>query len=141
MDECSRCGTAIPETEVAHVHADKIYCAKCLAAVKEGRPESPPFDYHCRPVPVPDYAALRIIAGLLSVTGLLEIILAILFGVVNLGGGSEDQRISVSAAIVIIISGVLSGLVILGIGQLLECVRDATINSFHIRNQTLSAGR
>ncbi len=80
---------------------------------------------------VPDFTALRMVAGLIRVVGVLSCIGGF-FVMMSAAGNGFDYAIAGVGVIV-------SGLIQLAAGEALECLRMMTINSYHIRQQTKKA--
>jgi hypothetical protein len=104
-------------------------------------------------VPVPTYAAVGIIGWLMIVLGALTILGGIALAVLAVAGGAmaDSQppppgmfRSSSPSVLPLILASslpmlavaIVSGIMQIGVGQLLLCIRDMAINSFYVRNQT-----
>ena len=79
-------------------------------------------------VVVPEYLFLKFVAHLVTAVGMIEIIvgmIAVLSGLASLGGNGFAIGLGLC------VGGVMTA----GLGQVFYCVRDATINTYHLRNK------
>lgn len=108
--------------------------AKTMAALPP--PEAAAVKAHiAAQVPVPNYGALDNAASLITVVGVVQIVLGCAgFVLIAAGGAGAGLQASIGASLAVLLTGVLGGIVTIGFGQLLFCIRDMAINSFHLRN-------
>lgn len=140
MERCAFCSRVIAVNESPFIWQDQIACRECWE-VRMAHPESsravvppPPSNpaKKIRPVRVPEYGGLQILCAILDV-------LAVLTAVVGVGRAlwTLDQHTEhPNEAIILFLGGFVGGAIVYGFSQLLSCVRDMAINSFHVRNQT-----
>jgi hypothetical protein len=123
MAKCMICGTD-SEEQPGSMPDNQVLCKFCRS-LRTAR-ETVKMRADGRDVAVPEYSFLKFVAQLLGVVGAIEIIIGIIAFVSNMATFNG------------FLTGIglcLGGVMTVGFGQVFHCVRDATINTFHLRNK------
>lgn len=133
-EKCGGCGRMISSNEVPYLWDEATVCHACwerLRAMREEKKEK-----KLIAVPPPNFGAVVVLCTIFRVLGAVACIAgavaAFLLGTPENG----HTTASPAAAMGVFAAGLISGVMLMGLSELLACIRHMAINSFYIRNQT-----
>jgi hypothetical protein len=149
-DTCTCCGSALKPGQEAFIRSEKIVCGRCdldadsrdhLIFLRNTVAQFAP--RAVKPAHTPRYLILRIVAGIQEVVGWIVIVVGVL--IVGVGVASAivaAARTGEPRALLLAFFAFLpalyvmfAGLVLIGMAQLLYCIRDMAQKSLNILNR------
>lgn len=135
---CGVCRREMGARERAYIEGERIVCGACHQT-KPPQPPAPFVQQVPAPPPVvlaaavaqeasiPQYNALSAIATVLTIGGILEIVGGLLAGALVMFSSSGQNGL---LALACAVTGIVTGVVLIGFGQAFEALRDIARNTF-----------